>query len=201
MRGAMKEIVLTQGFVTQVDDADYEHFSQFKWRALVDKRRGKVYATRRTHGSHDSRIHVYLHREILGVTDPKVKVDHRNRDGLDNQRLNLRACTTSQNNMNQRKRRDARSSKYKGVGWHKRDRRFVVEIKLNGKHLHIGYFTDEIEAALAYDAAAREHFGEFALCNFPPKKPSCHTEVDSRGLPKERADEDNSVDQGLYRAS
>jgi hypothetical protein len=118
----MKTIQLSQGFVALVDDVDHLSASAHKWRALVDKRRGKVYAVRKTLGSHSTRKSLYLHREILGVTDPTTKVDHRNGDGLDNQRGNLRSCTTSQNNMNSRKRSDGVSSRYKGVCWHKRDR-------------------------------------------------------------------------------
>jgi hypothetical protein len=112
-----------------------------------------------------------MHRFILGATDRKVKVDHKDRDGLNNQRYNLRPSTNGQNNMNSSKRSDGNSSKYKGVCWHKRYGKFQAGIKLNGRSKYLGMFTDELQAALAYDAAAREHFGEFALCNFPPKKP------------------------------
>lgn len=167
----MKTIPLTQGYVALVDDADYESVSGFKWRALVDKRRGKVYAVRKTKGSHNTRKSVYLHRELLGLTDPRIKVDHSNGNSLDNQRENLCACTTSQNNMNANKRSDGVSSRYKGVSWHRRDKKFYAAIKLNGKAKHLGGFMDEREAAQAYDAAAREHFGDFAVCNFPPKFP------------------------------
>jgi hypothetical protein len=173
----MKTIQLTKGFVALVDDADFAAVSQYKWRALVDKRRGKVYAVRKAHGSHSTRKSLYLHREILGVTDPTIKVDHRNGDGLDDQRGNLRSCTTAQNNMNQRKRINPLSSRYKGVCWHKRDGKFQAEIKINGKSKFLGMFTDELDAALTYDSAAREHFGEFACCNFPLKKPCTNTSL------------------------
>lgn len=108
----MKTIPLTQGFVTLVDDTDYGQVSAFKWRALVDRRRNKVYAVRKTHGPHRSRKSLYMHREILGVTDPQVKVDHRNGDSLDNRRANLRKCVNGENNANSAKRREC-SSKYK----------------------------------------------------------------------------------------
>src|SRR5258706_1121991 len=122
----MQTIQLTQGFVDLVDDADYERVSAQKWYANVQPR--GVYAART-----DNRRTVYLHRFICGVSDPKVKVDHRNRNGLDNQRENLRDCSNGQNTMNQKKRRDGVSSKYKGVCWHKRDRKFQADIKLNGR--------------------------------------------------------------------
>jgi hypothetical protein len=63
------------------------------------------------------------------------------------------------------------SSQYKGVCWHKRYGKFQAEIKLNGKSKFLGMFAEELDAALAYDAAAREHYGDFAFCNFAPKKP------------------------------
>lgn len=165
----MKTIQLTQGFVALVDDTDYERVSAHKWRALIDRRRNKVYAVRKTHGPHSSRTSLYMHREILGVTDPQVKVDHDDRDGLNNQRYNLRKCVTGENNANSVKRSDGVSSRYKGVCWHKRDKKFYAAIKIRGRSKHLGAFTDESDAALAYDAAARANFGTFALCNFLPK--------------------------------
>jgi AP2 domain len=163
----MRGISLTQGYVALVDDADFDRVSQYKWRALVDRRRNKVYAVRKTHGSHSSRKSLYMHREILGATDPQVKVDHHNGDSLDNRRANLRKCVNGENVANSVKRRDGRSSKYKGVCWHKRDRKFQASIRVHGRTIHVGIFTDEVQAAQAYDIAARTFFGDFAQCNFP----------------------------------
>jgi hypothetical protein len=163
----MKAIPLTQGFVARVDDADYQCVTAFKWRALVDRRRNKVYAVRKTRGPHSSRKSLYMHREILGVTDPQVKVDHRNGDSLDNRRANLRKCVNGENVANSVKRRDGQSSKYKGVCWHKRDCKFQASIRVHGRTIHLGTFADEVQAAQAYDIAARTFFGDFAQCNFP----------------------------------
>jgi hypothetical protein len=165
----VKTVPLTQGYVALVDDDDFEWVSQFKWRALVDRRRNKVYAVRKTHGPHSSRKSLYMHREILGVTDPQVKVDHRNGDSLDNRRSNLRKCVNGENNANSVKRPDGRSSKYKGVCWHKRYGMFQASIRVHGKTKYLGMFTDEVQAAQVYDAAARAYFGEFAQFNFPSK--------------------------------
>jgi hypothetical protein len=165
----MRTISLTQGYVALVDDTDFDRVSQYKWRALVDRRRNKVYAVRKTHGSHSSRRTAYLHREILGVNDPEVKVDHRNGDSLDNRRVNLRKCVCGENNANSRKRRDGLSSQYKGVCWHTRDRKFQASIRVHGRTRYLGMFRDEVQAAQAYDMAAREHFGQFAQCNFSGK--------------------------------
>jgi hypothetical protein len=60
------------------------------------------------------------------------------------------------------------SSRYKGVCWHKYDKKFYAAIKLDGKSKFLGSFASERDAAKRYDAAAREHFGDFAGCNFPP---------------------------------
>ena len=163
----MKTIPLTHGFVALVDDADYVCVTPFKWRALVDRRRNKVYAVRKTHGPHSSRKSLYMHREILGVTDPQVKIDHRNGDSLDNRRANLRKCVNGENSANSVKRRDGRSSKYEGVCWHTRDGKFQASIKVHGRTVFLGMFADEVQAAQAYDLAARALFGEFAQCNFP----------------------------------
>lgn len=163
----MKTISLTQGFVALVDDVDFDWVSQYKWRALVDRRRNKVYAVRKTHGPHSNRKSLYMHREIVGVTDPLVKVDHRNGHSLDNRRANLRKCVNGENVANSVKRRDGISSKYKGVCWHKRDRKFQASIRVHGRTIHLGTFADEVQAAQAYDLAARAFFGDFAQCNFP----------------------------------
>jgi hypothetical protein len=106
-----------------------------------------------------------MHRFILGITNPKIKVDHRNRYELDNRRTNLRIPTNSQNGANANKCRHRTSSRFKGVSWHKRLRKWCAHIGVNRGLIHLGYFTNELDAARSYDAAAREHFGEFAKFN------------------------------------
>jgi HNH endonuclease len=102
----------------------------------------------------------------MGVTDPRVEVDHKSGDGLDNRRENLRICTSSQNQANRRKWQGT-SSQFKGVGWVRRVGKWQAQLSVNRKGVHLGYFTDEVEAGMAYDSAAREHFGAFAFTNFP----------------------------------
>jgi hypothetical protein len=110
---------------------------------------------------------VYLHRCILNLTDPSVKADHLNGNGLDNRRVNLRVCSPSENNRNRRKR-NGTSSVFKGVSWHRRERKWHAQIQSSGKKKkHLGYFTDEVDAAMAYDDASRFYFKAFAHCNFP----------------------------------
>lgn len=90
--------------------------------------------------------------------------DHIDGDGLNNQRLNLRQSTKSQNNMNTNKGQGY-SSKYKGVTWDKARKKWKCGIKINGKQIFIGRFIEEDDAALAYNQKASELFGEFSRLN------------------------------------
>lgn len=105
-----------------------------------------------------------MHRAILGINS-KTKVDHKDGDGLNNQRQNIRVATTSQNGGNRRKQAKPTSSKFKGVCWHKRDKVWQVMIMANGKYTYVGFFQSEVEAAMAYNKAATSLFGEFAHLN------------------------------------
>lgn len=111
-----------------------------------------------------------LHRCLMDVPEGKT-VDHVNRNPLDCRRENLRVATQRENSQNVSKRKDT-SSRYKGVSWHapKGTRpekwKWQARIQYNGRLIHLGTFTEEREAALAYDAAAKSCFGEFAAVNF-----------------------------------
>jgi hypothetical protein len=107
-----------------------------------------------------------MHRFILGVTDPTQEVDHRNGYGMDNRRENLRLATRSQNGANRRKTARKTSSRFRGVFWCKGKEQWQATVKLHGKQIILGYFSDEKDAARAYDVAAVEHHGEFANLNF-----------------------------------
>jgi hypothetical protein len=167
----MKTVQLSDVLVTIVSDRDFESVTfAGPWRALVPPGRYTTYAIRDIRKPDGRWTTQRLHRFLLGVTDPKILVDHRDRDGLNNQRENLRIATNSQSNANQRKITGG-SSRFRGVSRASK-RRWRAVIRVNGKNIRLGRFNDEVEAALAYDAAAREHFGEFANLNFPPKKPA-----------------------------
>jgi len=105
---------------------------------------------------------------VLGVSNGLV--DHINGDPLDNRRQNLRPATPSQNQANRTKYQGRRgvTSRYKGVCWHRKDKKWMARIYRDGKQIYLGGFDCEIEAAKAYDSAALEIFGEFALPNFAP---------------------------------
>ena len=153
----MKEIKLSQGKVALVDDEDFESLNQFKWSAT--KIGNTFYAVRniRVDGK---RTPQYMHGAIM-----KGKgIDHRDGNGCNNQKSNLRFCTKSKNAMNMRKQENT-SSIYKGVYFNKPARKWLASIGINGKPIHLGCFDSEIEAAKAYNAKAIEFFCEFANLN------------------------------------
>jgi hypothetical protein len=157
----LKEIPLTQGKIALVDDEDYPYLSAFNWCATKD--RNKWYAVR-SFRRNGKQVRVRMHMVILKAP-AGLEVDHKNGNGLDNRRDNLRLATRSQNKRNGIKL-EGTSSIYKGVSWRKNLGKWQAIIYLP-KLTYLGSFNDEIEAARAYDAAAREHFGEFARLNFP----------------------------------
>jgi hypothetical protein len=154
----MKEVPLSRGMVAMVDDADYDRVMTQKWCVFkVTKRTAYAGCYLR-----DSQQYVSLHRFIMQPS-AEVEIDHRNRDGLDNQRHNLRECTGSQNVANRGKFRGA--SRYIGVT---ADRgKWKAHYEHAGVHRNIGRFETEDTAARARDAAVSIVFGEFAYLNFP----------------------------------
>lgn len=157
-------IPLTQGQFAIVDAADYDWLMDGpKWYATRD--RNTFYARRNDYAGVGKQRPLMMHRLLTGVGCGMI-VDHINHDGLDNRRANLRICTHSDNQRNVRSHRDA-GSKYLGVHWNKNAGKWQVRIVADGRRKGLGYFTCEIEAALAYDSAARLHYGAFANPNFP----------------------------------
>ena len=145
---------------TLVDDTDFEWLNQWKWSAHEDS--NTIYAERQCEITVKK---IKMHRLILGLTDPNICGDHRDMDGLNNQRHNLRPCTQTENKKNTVKYVNNKSG-YKGVSWSKRDKKWCTQITSDGKKRHIGLFTCLIKAAKAYDIVAKELNGEFARLNF-----------------------------------
>lgn len=156
----MKTINLTQGRVALVDDEDFDRVNQFKWYASNHKHTWYAQRNRMINGKKSTQR---LHSFIL----PGVKqIDHENRNGLDCQKHNLRPATFAQNHANSIKRKGKCSSKFKGVCWDKRGQQWLAYITVDKKFVHIGYFLQETDAALAYDKKAVDVFGKFARLNF-----------------------------------
>lgn len=162
------QIPLTNGYVAIVDDEDYDRvMAAGPWFVKPSSARYTRYAQHHVRDASGKFKKQLLHRFILAVTDPAVKVDHKDLDGLNCRRDNLRICTHTQNMHNRPKRHpSSSSSQYKGVR-RTTNKKWQAIIKANGKTVHLGVFTDEYTAARAYDGAAIRLHGEFARLNFP----------------------------------
>ena len=162
--GETTRIPLTQGQVALVDAADLPLLAPYRWTAI---RSGHTWYAK----AHVGNRTIYMHRLIVFGDDADnapFKVDHTNRNGLDNRRHNLRSVTHSRNLMNSVGKPSTRKSHFKGVSLCKRPSKpYRATIHVNRKQRHPGYFASEREAAQAYDSAAREEFGPHARINFP----------------------------------
>lgn len=149
---------LTRGFVGLLSVEDRHHFDDESWNA--HKSTSGAWSVTGTYAKK-------LHREVLGLTDPAVAVDHINGDTFDNRRSNLRLCTQKDNAKNQKQRRNKRWSIYKGVTKMPNLplRPWIAQIQSDSKRTLIGYYATELEAATAYDEAALRLHGPFARTN------------------------------------
>lgn len=156
-----KEIPLTQGKVALVDDEDYARVNSYKWHTQLY--RGGCYAVRQIKTAPVQQI--YMHRFIMDAPNG-LEIDHKNGNGLDNRRSNLRICTESDNRKN-RKLNYNNVSGYKGVYWDKKMRKWRAKIKVNRRTIHLGSFTTPESASLAYSHAANALFGKFVRTEQP----------------------------------
>lgn len=146
-----KLIPLTKEKFAKVDNEDFELLSKYNW---------SITAVHYCENSEKGRMHRFI------MNAPKdMYVDHINHDPLDNRKSNLRICTVAENTQNQRAR-IGKKSKYKGVTWSKAAKKWTSSIEVDKKSYHLGVFIDEIEAAKAYDEAAKKYHKGFAYTNF-----------------------------------
>ena len=151
----MKKIKLTQGKVAIVSDVDYNYINKFKWFTFSPRK--NIYYAARTQGGKL----ILMHR-IIANTPADLHTDHINKNGLDNRRSNLRACTFTQN-MQNKNIYSNNTCGYKGVV--KVGKRWLAKITYNKKRISIGRFDSPEEAAKAYNNKAKELFGHYASVN------------------------------------
>lgn len=179
-----KWIPLTKGLFALIDDIDYAAVSKYNWSVFQGPLNKTVYAKcylrtgkyrkRGTVGSETgySVRQVYLHKFIWQqMRRKKTLLDHKDRNGLNNRRDNLRAATGVQNKGNIGLNA-ANTSGYRGVMWAKQKGKWKATLCHRPKVKHLGFFLNKEDAARAYDKAAAEYFGEFAYLNFPDAKAS-----------------------------
>lgn len=157
----MAKIPLTQGQFAIIDDSDFEWLNQWKWYASKTKK-NTFYAQRQLYRKEGNLI-ILMHRLIMN-TPNGMETDHKNGDGLDNRRENLRVATRTQNQGNSTLRKDNKTG-YKGVHWFKPTRKWRAQLIIKDKFSYVGYFDDLLEASEAYNQAAKKYFGEFARLN------------------------------------
>lgn len=152
-------------YIVLVDDNLFEELNKFKWYSKLDFRSKKPYIRRRTKSKD-----IYIHRQIMSVSNSKIQVDHINMNTLDNRKENLRICERgAQNAINRPKQKNNRSG-YKGVYFNKKSNNFCAQIRFNQQTIRLGYFETAEEAAKTYNHAAIEYFKEFAYLNKIEKK-------------------------------
>lgn len=156
----MERIQLSNGGFAKVDSDDFEWLSKYTWRWI--KPRNIYYVVTGIWIKKQS-VHSRMHRFIMNANKGDI-VDHVNGNGLDNRKKNLRIVTNAQNCQNQAPQVN-KSSKYKGVSWFKKNRKWISYIGSREKRTYLGSFSSEIDAALAYDKKAKELFGCYARLN------------------------------------
>ncbi len=144
-----------------IDDEDFDKIKNYKWNISYDKKRNR-YDVRATIPKSNKKK-ILLHRLIMNAQKGK-QVDHQYHKTLDNRKQNLRICTNQQNSFNRKKHKDSKS-KYKGVTWHKKAKKWQASIAFNYKRIHLGLFENIEDAKKIYNKKAKELFGEFACLN------------------------------------
>jgi len=146
-----------------VDDEDYDELIKYNWHPKIYLKDNVCYAAMWNHG-HPITIHIFImkyHEHNINNQD----IDHKDHNGLNNQKENLRICTKSQNHYNTNKHRGNKTSEYKGVSFDKHRNKWFVQLKFDNKNIYIGRFDKEKDAGLAYNKKAIEVYGDYAHLN------------------------------------
>jgi hypothetical protein len=152
-----------------VDTDDYQRLSKYEWEARRS-RKSPFYPTRQARNPKTGKYTLtYMHKEIIKVGEG-LFTDHINHNTFDNRRANLRPATQTQNNRNRRKFNLPTKSKYKGVYWKQPIKKWVAQISVDKKIIHLGCFKKQKAAAKAYDEAAQKYYGRFACLNLQPSR-------------------------------
>lgn len=160
----MREIpVKNSPYSALVDDEDYARLVPFPWRS-AKKKSGAVYAVFDVRRG-DKVLKLLMHREVLRLDPQAPQVDHRNRNGLDNRKENLRLATSLQNSGNHVNGRG--TSLFRGVSWDQERGLWRVQIRHDGVNFWLGRYRTEKEAVRVYDAKALALRGDFACTNLP----------------------------------
>lgn len=157
-KARVMEIPLTQGKKAIIHAADLKKVAGMRWHAIFN--RGWYASTKIMRDGR--RVAISMHRFLIDPTGAK-QVDHRDGNGLNNRRCNLRKCTIAQNCANAKQK--PHSSRYKGVHWRKNRGFWTATIMKAGKAHFLGCFHSEVAAAMAYNSAALSLFGKFARLN------------------------------------
>jgi hypothetical protein len=147
-----------------VDDQDFEALLNYRWHHR--KNGNTMYATTRFFVG-EKIIDIDMHRAIMGILDPKILIDHKDGNGLNNQRSNLRKCNRSQNASNRHHPKTGKlcTSSYFGVCFMPSMRKWRAYITKDRKQISLGLHNKEEDAAKAYNQGAKKYHGEFAKLN------------------------------------
>ena len=169
----MASLAIADGIVASLDEIDLDeiHTVEFScglvWQGRIPSltwrpqlRTHATYICATLHGS----LELRLHRVIMNAKADQI-IDHIDHNGLNNVRSNLRVCDPTGNSRNKSKSSSPTTSQYKGVSWHAQAGKWAAHLRINKVKKHLGLFRSETEAAIAYNVAARESFGEFVSLN------------------------------------
>jgi len=156
----MKTIALTRNILALVDDEDFEKLSKHKWFAYPH---GKTFYAMRVINKNGKSHKIRMHREIMNV-QKGFEIDHKDRNGWNNQKSNLRICTKEENNRNRGLQKNNKSG-VPGVWWRKEMKKWRVFIRSHGKLIHLGHFDSKDEAIKVRLEATKKHHKEYAYNN------------------------------------